>query len=207
MCTQFGKNPILCNKFLSTLQAGRLFSLQCTFVPFYCFPQTKIRYTFQHYQHGPRRLIEERNELGEGPLKKMQRLSLHTAGQLNVLRISVHRTSLMCDKLELVSTALLPRRGGRRNRNLLMPKVSWIETNNGHTWPQSEKEDGSGDGSSTVSFVCSHRDFITFAESLMMATKNYVAELNEYAQRNRLKLKYEYLGSDGPDHNKVWVHL
>lgn len=69
-------------------------------------------------------LIEERNELGEGPLKKMQRLSLHTAGQLNVLRISVHRTSLMCDKLELVSTALLPRRGGRRNRNLLMPKVS-----------------------------------------------------------------------------------
>uniref|UniRef100_A0A3Q4HFR7 Interferon-induced, double-stranded RNA-activated protein kinase-like n=1 Tax=Neolamprologus brichardi TaxID=32507 RepID=A0A3Q4HFR7_NEOBR len=36
-----------------------------------------------------------------------------------------------------------------------------------------------------------------------MATKNYVAELNEYAQRNRLKLKYEYLGSDGPDHNKV----
>uniref|UniRef100_A0A3Q2WE61 Eukaryotic translation initiation factor 2-alpha kinase 2 n=1 Tax=Haplochromis burtoni TaxID=8153 RepID=A0A3Q2WE61_HAPBU len=39
---------------------------------------------------------------------------------------------------------------------------------------------------------------------LMMATKNYVAELNEYAQRNRLKLKYEYLGSDGPDHNKVF---
>uniref|UniRef100_A0A3P8R0U0 Eukaryotic translation initiation factor 2-alpha kinase 2 n=1 Tax=Astatotilapia calliptera TaxID=8154 RepID=A0A3P8R0U0_ASTCA len=38
----------------------------------------------------------------------------------------------------------------------------------------------------------------------MMATKNYVAELNEYAQRNRLKLKYEYLGSDGPDHNKVF---
>uniref|UniRef100_A0A3Q4HFV9 Interferon-induced, double-stranded RNA-activated protein kinase-like n=1 Tax=Neolamprologus brichardi TaxID=32507 RepID=A0A3Q4HFV9_NEOBR len=37
-----------------------------------------------------------------------------------------------------------------------------------------------------------------------MATKNYVAELNEYAQRNRLKLKYEYLGSDGPDHNKVF---
>lgn len=55
-----------------------------------------------------------------------------------------------------------------------------------------------------MSFVCSHRDFITFAESLMMATKNYVAELNEYAQRNRLKLKYEYLGSDGPDHNKVF---
>ncbi|XP_063346915.1 interferon-induced, double-stranded RNA-activated protein kinase-like [Pelmatolapia mariae] len=38
----------------------------------------------------------------------------------------------------------------------------------------------------------------------MMATKNYVAELNEYAQRNRLKLKYDYLGSDGPDHNKVF---
>lgn len=55
-----------------------------------------------------------------------------------------------------------------------------------------------------MSFVWSHRDFITFAESLMMATKNYVAELNEYAQRNRLKLKYEYLGSDGPDHNKVF---
>lgn len=54
-----------------------------------------------------------------------------------------------------------------------------------------------------MSFVCSHRDFVTFAESLMMATENYVAELNEYAQRNRLKLKYEYLGSDGLDHNKV----
>lgn len=77
MCTQFGKNPILCNKFLSTLQAGRLFSLQCTFVPFYCFPQTKIRYTFQHYQHGPRRLIEERNELGEGPLKNAEAFSAH----------------------------------------------------------------------------------------------------------------------------------
>lgn len=110
------KTDIHFGKGLGNLHLNKLQTL-CQFI-------IKIRYTFQHYQHGPRRLIEERNELGEGPLKKMQRLSLHTAGQLNVLRISVHRTSLMCDKLELVSTALLPRRGGRRNRNLLMPKVS-----------------------------------------------------------------------------------
>ncbi|XP_076599677.1 interferon-induced, double-stranded RNA-activated protein kinase [Chaetodon auriga] len=35
--------------------------------------------------------------------------------------------------------------------------------------------------------------------------ENYVAKLNEYAQRTRSELKYEDVGSDGPDHIKTFT--
>lgn len=38
-----------------------------------------------------------------------------------------------------------------------------------------------------------------------METGNYVAKLNEYAQKTRSHLNYKDLGSVGPDHNKTWV--
>uniref|UniRef100_A0A3Q0REE8 DRBM domain-containing protein n=1 Tax=Amphilophus citrinellus TaxID=61819 RepID=A0A3Q0REE8_AMPCI len=38
----------------------------------------------------------------------------------------------------------------------------------------------------------------------MAQTKNYIAELNEHAQKNHLKLRFEDLGSDGLDHNKIF---
>ncbi|XP_029963111.1 interferon-induced, double-stranded RNA-activated protein kinase-like isoform X2 [Salarias fasciatus] len=37
-----------------------------------------------------------------------------------------------------------------------------------------------------------------------MASENYVGELNQYAQKHRVPLQIEYLGSDGPDHNKTF---
>ncbi|KAM6997312.1 interferon-induced, double-stranded RNA-activated protein kinase-like [Tautogolabrus adspersus] len=37
-----------------------------------------------------------------------------------------------------------------------------------------------------------------------MDSGNHVASLNEYAQRRRLTLSYEFLGSAGPDHNKTF---
>uniref|UniRef100_UPI0037E8143E interferon-induced, double-stranded RNA-activated protein kinase-like n=1 Tax=Semicossyphus pulcher TaxID=241346 RepID=UPI0037E8143E len=39
----------------------------------------------------------------------------------------------------------------------------------------------------------------------MMDAGNYVARLNEYAQRRRFALHFEFLGSDGPDHNKTFT--
>ncbi|XP_042288916.1 interferon-induced, double-stranded RNA-activated protein kinase [Thunnus maccoyii] len=39
----------------------------------------------------------------------------------------------------------------------------------------------------------------------MMETGNYVAKLNEYAQRTRSQLKYEDVGSVGPDHIKTFT--
>lgn len=36
-----------------------------------------------------------------------------------------------------------------------------------------------------------------------METENYVAKLNEYAQKTRSVLKYEDVGSVGPDHIKT----
>ncbi|XP_060895369.1 G2/M phase-specific E3 ubiquitin-protein ligase-like isoform X1 [Labrus mixtus] len=38
-----------------------------------------------------------------------------------------------------------------------------------------------------------------------MDSRNHVASLNEYAQRRRLPLSYDFLGSDGPDHNKTFT--
>nr|XP_020516370.1 interferon-induced, double-stranded RNA-activated protein kinase-like isoform X2 [Labrus bergylta] len=38
-----------------------------------------------------------------------------------------------------------------------------------------------------------------------MDSGNHVASLNEYAQRRRLSLGYNFLGSDGPDHNKTFT--
>nr|XP_019954247.1 PREDICTED: interferon-induced, double-stranded RNA-activated protein kinase-like [Paralichthys olivaceus] len=38
-----------------------------------------------------------------------------------------------------------------------------------------------------------------------MATINYVAKLNEYAQRSRSVLRYEDVGADGPDHIKTFT--
>nr|XP_046257613.1 interferon-induced, double-stranded RNA-activated protein kinase-like isoform X2 [Scatophagus argus] len=38
----------------------------------------------------------------------------------------------------------------------------------------------------------------------MMDTGNYIARLNEYAQRKRFSLTYEDGGSDGPDHNRIF---
>lgn len=35
--------------------------------------------------------------------------------------------------------------------------------------------------------------------------KNYVAALNEYAQKNGFDLQYEDLGHNGPDHKRTWV--
>ncbi|XP_041644950.1 interferon-induced, double-stranded RNA-activated protein kinase-like [Cheilinus undulatus] len=37
-----------------------------------------------------------------------------------------------------------------------------------------------------------------------MDAGNFVARLNEYAQKNRIQLSYDFLGSDGPDHNKTF---
>lgn len=39
----------------------------------------------------------------------------------------------------------------------------------------------------------------------MMESRNFVAELNEYAQRNRLSVRYEVIDSRGPDHNKTFI--
>ncbi|XP_041644951.1 interferon-induced, double-stranded RNA-activated protein kinase-like [Cheilinus undulatus] len=37
-----------------------------------------------------------------------------------------------------------------------------------------------------------------------MDAGNFVARLNEYAQKNKILLSYDFLGSDGPDHNKTF---
>ncbi|XP_022046975.2 interferon-induced, double-stranded RNA-activated protein kinase [Acanthochromis polyacanthus] len=39
----------------------------------------------------------------------------------------------------------------------------------------------------------------------MMESENYVAKLNEFVQRNRLVLRYEDVGSAGPDHIKTFT--
>jgi len=36
-----------------------------------------------------------------------------------------------------------------------------------------------------------------------MEADNYVAQLNEYVQKSRSELKYDDIGSDGPDHIKT----
>ncbi|XP_069545907.1 interferon-induced, double-stranded RNA-activated protein kinase [Brachyistius frenatus] len=61
-------------------------------------------------------------------------------------------------------------------------------------WEQ--KSDG---GRSTVSSAPSSLVLFT------MDIGNYVAKLNEYAQKHRLQLHYEDLGSDGDDHNKTFT--
>lgn len=38
-----------------------------------------------------------------------------------------------------------------------------------------------------------------------MAAGNDVSILNEYAQKNRLEIRYEDVASDGLEHNKMWV--
>ncbi|XP_071390593.1 interferon-induced, double-stranded RNA-activated protein kinase-like [Centroberyx affinis] len=38
-----------------------------------------------------------------------------------------------------------------------------------------------------------------------METDNYIAKLNEYSQRSRSELKYEDVGSVGPDHSKTFI--
>ncbi|KAM4608022.1 interferon-induced, double-stranded RNA-activated protein kinase-like isoform 1-T1 [Polymixia lowei] len=40
---------------------------------------------------------------------------------------------------------------------------------------------------------------------MMEVVNNYIAKLNEYAQKTRSELKYDDLGSDGPDHSKLFT--
>ncbi|CAB1435454.1 unnamed protein product [Pleuronectes platessa] len=44
-----------------------------------------------------------------------------------------------------------------------------------------------------------------FAQLAKMAAENYVAKLNEYAQKHRSVLRYEEVGSVGPDHIKTFT--